>query len=304
MIEPIFEVKPEKETGNFGVFIIEPLQQGYGHTLGNSLRRVLLSSLPGAAITQVKISGVKHQFSTINGLKEDVVELILNLKKIRVKYEGEKPVKLTLEKNGPGEIKAGEIEPVTGVEIVNKDLVLGVLAEKNSKIKIDMVLEQGLGYSLAEERPVNEVGLIPIDALFSPVSRVNYFVSATRVGRVINWDKLTLEVWTDGTISPKDALTRSAKTLNSFFEQVINPKKEEKVVEEKKESVSKEILEMSVEELELPTRIANSLIKADLNTVGELIKAGKKKIVKVKNLGVKSMKIIDSSLKEKGVELG
>lgn len=303
MIEPIFEIKPEKETADFGVFVIEPLQQGYGQTIGNALRRVLLSSLPGAAITQIKISGVKHQFSTIPGLEKDVVELILKIKKIRLEYKGGKPVKLVLEKTGLGEIKAGDIEVPTGVKILNKDLVLGTLSDKNSKIKIEMMAEEGLGYSLAEERPAEEVGVMPIDALFSPVVRVNYLVSATRVGRVINWDKLTLEIWTDGTISPNEALLQSAKILNGFFQQIVIPKKEVRKEEKKKEEISKEILEMSVEELELPTRIANSLTKAELMTVGDLIKSGRRKIVKVKNLGIKSMKIIEMVLKEKKIEI-
>lgn len=303
MIEPIFEVKSEKETADFGIFIIEPLQQGYGHTIGNALRRVLLSSLPGAAITQIKISGVKHQFSTISGLDKDVVELILKIKRIRIKYKGEKPVKLVLEKTGPGEIKAGDIEAPTGVEILNKDLVLGTLSDKSSKIKMEMMAEVGLGYSLSEERSVDEIGVIPIDALFSPVVRVNYLVSATRVGRVINWDKLTLEIWTDGIITPKEALMQSAKTLNEFFQQMVTPRKELKKEVVKEKEISKEILEMSVEELELPTRIANSLIKAELMTVGNLVESGRKKIVKVKNLGIKSMKIIEAVLKEKNIEI-
>lgn len=303
MIDPIFEVKAEKETADFGIFSIEPLQQGYGQTLGNSIRRTLLSSLPGAAVTQVKITGARHQFGTIPGLKEDVVELILNIKKIRIAYSGEKPQKLVVDKSGPGEITAGDIETPSGVEIINKDLVLGNLADKKTRLKIEMTVEVGYGYSLSEERPTDEVGVITIDAIFTPVTRVNYHVSATRVGRVINWDKLTMEIWTDGTLSPKKALIDSAKILNNFFQQVINPKKEVKEVAEKEEKIPKEILEMSVEELELPTRIANSLIKGDLTTVAELVKAGRKKIVKVKNLGTKSVKIIEAAIKGKGVDL-
>ena len=303
MIEPIFEVKKEKETADFGLFVIEPLQQGFGHTLGNALRRVLLSSLPGAAVVQVKIPGVRHQFSTISGLKEDVVSLLLNLKKIRLEYLGEKPQKITLDKTGPGIVKASDIEVPTGVKIINGDLVLGTLADKKSRLRIEMVVERGYGYSSAEERPTEEIGVIPIDAAFSPVVRVNYQVSATRVGRMINWDKISLEIWTDGTVSPTEAFTESAKVLGNFYQQIINPKKEKKEVTAKEEKVSKEVLEMSVEELELPTRIANSLAKGGLAQVGDILTAGRKKIVKVKNLGTKSIKIIEAALKQKGLEL-
>jgi len=302
MINPIFTIKSEKETANFGIFVIEPLQQGYGQTLGNSLRRVLLSSLLGAAVTQIKISGVKHQFTSVPGLKEDVVELILNIKKIRVKYSGDKPQKMVVEKTGPGTVLAGDIELPPGVEIINKDLVLGSLADKKSRLKVEMVVETGYGYSPSEERSSTEIGVIPVDAVFSPVLRVNHHISATRVGRVINWDKLVLEIWTDGTISPQKALIESANTLLDFFHQVINPK-EEKAVVSKEETLPKEILEMSVEELELPTRIANSLSKGGMPTMADLIKAGKKKISKVKNLGAKSVKIVEAAIKEKGIEL-
>lgn len=303
MINPIFEIKTEKEASDYSLFIIEPLPQGFGQTLGNSLRRTLLSSLPGAAITQVKITGVKHEFGMIPGLKEDVVELILNIKKIRIKYSGEKPKKIILDKNGPREIKASDVETPAEVEIINKDLVLGTLADKKSRLKMEMTVEEGLGYSPSEERSTKEIGVIPIDAIFSPVNRVDYHVGATRVGRMINWDKLSLEIWTDGTISPKLALIESGKILKEFFQQVITPKKEEKLKKEKKEEIPKEILEMSVEELDLPTRIANSLVKGGLNTVNDLLKGGRKQIVEVKNLGVKSIKIIEATLKEKGVEL-
>jgi DNA-directed RNA polymerase subunit alpha len=303
MIDPIFEVKTERATAEFGIFTIEPLQQGYGQTLGNCLRRTLLSSLAGAAVTQVKVAGVKHQFGTIPGLKEDVVELILNIKKIRVAFTGDKPQKIVIDKTGPGQVTAGDIETPPGVEIVNKDLILGNLADKKSRLKVEMIIEVGYGYSFSEERLTSEVGVIPIDAVFSPVNRVNYHVSATRVGRMINWDKLTMEIWTDGTISPKKALIDSARILTDFFQQVITPKKEVKTKIEKEEKVSREILEMSVEELELPTRIANSLIKGGLVTVADLLKAGKKRIVKVKNLGVKSVKIVEVAIKNKGIEL-
>jgi len=303
MITPMFQIKAEKETADYGIFILEPLQQGYGQTLGNSLRRVLLSSLPGAAIVQAKISGVKHLFSTLKGLKEDIVELTLNLKQVRIRYEGDKPVKITLDKIGPGPVLAGDFKVPSGVEIINKDLVLGTLADKNSRLRGEFVVESGYGYVPFEERESGEVGVIPLDAIFTPVKRVNYHVSATRVGRVTNFDKLTLEIWTDGSISPKEAFFESAKTLSTFFDQIVNPKK---VEEEDKPSRQEKISEegsLTIEELELPTRIINALLKVGIKNVDDLQKAGKKKISKIKNLGGKSLKIIEASLASRGIEI-
>lgn len=303
MITPTFKIKAEKETADYGVFIFEPLQQGYGQTLGNALRRVLLSSLPGAAIVQAKISGVKHLFSTLKGLKEDVVELTLNLKQVRVKYSGEKPVKITIDKSGPGAVKAADFELPAGVEIVNKDLVLGTLADKSSRLKGEFLVEAGYGYAPFEERQGGEIGIIPLDAIFTPVQRVNYHVSATRVGRVTNFDKLTMEIWTDGSISPREALLQSAQTLTTFFDQVVNPKEVKEEEEPEMETAAKEP-SLTIEELELPTRIVNALLKVGIKNVNDLQKAGKKKIGKIKNLGGKSLKIIEAALAERGIELG
>ena len=302
MITPTFQIKVEKETPDFGVIILEPLQQGYGQTLGNALRRVLLSSLPGAAIVQIKISGVKHLFSTLKGLKEDIVELTLNLKKVRLQYKGDKPVKITLDKSGSGPVTAGDFKTPASVKVINGDLVLGTLADKNSRLKGEFVVEAGYGYLPADEREnkgETEIGTILLDAIFTPVQRVNYHVGATRVGRMTNFDKLTLEVWTDGSITPKEAFLEAAKTLAAFFNQVINPKEmEEEVV---LRSDSDDEASLTIEELELPTRIVNALLKVGLKTVSDLQKAGKKKISKVKNLGGKSLKIIEASLSEKDI---
>ncbi|RJR24981.1 DNA-directed RNA polymerase subunit alpha [Candidatus Microgenomates bacterium] len=302
MIKPTFQFRIEKETPDYGVFIFEPLQQGYGQTLGNSLRRVLLSSMPGAAIVQVKISGVKHLFSTLKGMKEDIVEFTLNLKKVRINYSGDKPVKITLEKTGPGKITAADFKVPSGVEIVNKDQVLGTLADKNAKLKGEFIVESGFGYIPFEERESSEIGVIPLDAIFTPVKRVNYHVSATRVGRVTNFDRLNMEVWTDGTIAPKDAVLRAAETLSSFFNQIVNPQEVEEEVEEVTEYKAEEP-SLTIEELELPTRIVNALLKVGVRNVADIQKAGRKKISKVKNLGGKSLKIIEAALVEKGVEL-
>jgi DNA-directed RNA polymerase subunit alpha len=303
MNDPIFQIKTERETQTEGVFVIEPLEQGYGNTIGNPLRRVLLSSLPGAAITFVKIGGVRHQFTTIPGLKEDVVELILNIKKIRVQYTGEKPIQIELDVTGPGEVKAGDIKCPTGVSIANKDLVLGNLADKKSKLSIEMTVERGYGYSPFEDRKSDTLGIIPIDATFTPVVRVNQKIESTRVGRMTNFDKLILEIYTDGTISPSDALKEATKTLISYFEQLANPKKVEKA-EEVKPLVANETAKLTIEELTLPTRIVNALEKSGYKTVEDLLSASPKEVAKIKNLGSKSLKIIQAALKEKGVTFG
>lgn len=301
MSQPIFQIKTEKQTKNEGIFVLEPLEQGYGQTIGNTLRRVLLTSLPGAAVTFVKIGGVRHQFTTIPGLKEDVVELILNIKKLRIRYDGDKPIKISLSATGPGEVKAQDIKTPANVEIVNKDLVFGTLADKKSKLQVEMTVEKGFGYSPFEERKSETLGVIPVDAIFSPVLRVNYKVEATRVGRMTNFDKLILEVLTDGTISPLEAVKESTKIIISYFEQIVEPKKP-KVEKKEKIRISPEVLKLMVEELSLPTRIVNALEKAGFRTVEDLISSSRNEIAKVKNLGAKSMKIIEAALSEKGVD--
>lgn len=228
MAEPMFEIKEEKKEANYGKFVISPLEQGYGITVGNSLRRVLLTSLPGIAVTSVKIAGVKHQFSSLEGLKEDIVEFVLGVKKVRFSGKLEKPVKATLEVTKAGEFKASEIKVGGGVEVSNPDLVLGTL-NKGAKLQAEMTIESGTGYSPAEDRPVESIGLIPVDASFSPVKRVSYKIEETRVGRLTNYDKLVLEIWTDGTMKASDALVDSAKTLLSYFGQIINPKRSKKL---------------------------------------------------------------------------
>jgi DNA-directed RNA polymerase subunit alpha len=301
MEEPLFQIKKEKEDKNKGVFVIEPLEQGYGHTLGNALRRVLLTSMPGAAITFVKIAGVRHQFTTLEGLKEDIVELILNLKKVRVKYQGKKPIKVKLEATGPGEVTAKKIKVPAGVEIANPDSVIANLADKKAKLSVEMTIETGLGYSPFEERKTDVLGVIPVDASFSPVIRVNYKVEATRVGRLTNYDRLVLELETDGTIAPLEAVKEAAKVLIAYFKQIVEPKVPKKKIEEQP-AISHETLRLTVQELNLPTRIVNALENAGYKTVADLIAANKKEIAKVRNLGSKSLKVIEIALKEKEVD--
>lgn len=300
MKEPQFEIKQETKKQGYGKFVISPLERGYGSTLGNSLRRVLLTSLEGSAITSARISGVKHQFSTLKGMREDIVEFLLNLKKVRLAYEGEKPTKASLTVKGPGEVKAKDIKVEPTVTIVNPELVLAVL-NKDAKLDVKLEIEMGTGYSQAEDRKTGEIGLIPLDASFSPITRVNYKVEETRVGRLTDFDKLVLEIWTDETISSKDALVKAAGTLVAYFTQVVTPKKVKKI-KEKKEDTLGLVGKLSVEEIGLPTRVANALVKAGYETVEDLVNAKKKDLVKVRNLGEKSIKIISAALGEKDIK--
>lgn len=302
MTQPIFDIKQTKSTGDtFAEFEISPLEQGYGNTLGVSLRRVLLSSLPGAAITTTKLASVKHQFTTLKGMKEDVVELVLNLKKVRLTYTGDKPAKASITVKGPKTVTAGDIQVDPTVTIVNPDLVIATL-NKDAKLDAKLTIETGNGYSLAEERATGEIGLIPMDASFSPVVKVNYRVEETRVGRVTNYDKLILEIWTDGTTSPKDAVVSAAKILVAYFTQVVNPKKVESKADKSDDSLGN-MGKLSVEEIELPTRVANALVKSGYETIEDLVKADKSELEKVRNLGGKSVKIIEAALGEKGIKM-
>ncbi|MGA3291771.1 MAG: DNA-directed RNA polymerase subunit alpha [Candidatus Microgenomates bacterium] len=296
----MFEIKEEKKEAGYGRFAITPLEQGYGLTIGNSIRRVLLTSLPGVAVTSVKIASVKHQFSTLSGMKEDIVEFILNLKKVRFSGNTDKPVKASLEVTKAGEFTAAEIKVGGGIKVANPELVLGTL-DKGSKLSAEIVVETGVGYSPAEDRPSETIGLIPVDASFSPVKRVSYKIEETRVGRLTNYDKLIMEVWTDGTMDAKNALVESAKILMGYFAQVVNPKKVEKQAEAPKDELGL-TGKLSVEEIGLPTRVANALIKAGFETVEDLAHAKKEDLVKVRNLGEKSLKIVAAALGTKGVE--
>lgn len=304
MQEPTFKIKTEVEKPDYGLFVIEPLEQGYGQTLGNSLRRVLLTSLPGAAITSVKINGVSHQFTSVPGLKEDIVELLLNLKKVRLNIPSDEPVTLTLSKKGPGEVTAGDIEAPAGVTVINPGVGLGTLGDKKASLVMEMRAERGYGYAAADEKRVEEIGRIPVSALFSPVVRVNYRVEATRVGRMTNLDKLVMEIWTDGTMLPFEALREAAKLLVSYFLQIVEPKAAgtaESVVVSP--TVSDEVLKMRVEELDIPTRIVNALGNGGIETVGQLLGTPRTDLMKIKNLGTKSLSLVEEKLREKGVAL-
>ncbi|MDP2860494.1 MAG: DNA-directed RNA polymerase subunit alpha [bacterium] len=305
MIGPNFKVSVVEEKSDYGVFALEPLDQGYGHTLGNSLRRVLLTSLEGAAVTAIKIGGSAHEFETIKGLKEDVIQLILNIKQINLKLSGEKTAKMSLSVKGPKNIVAGDIEVPSSIEIINKDLYLGSLADEKSKLEIEFTVEAGCGYSLAEERRTGALKVIPVDAQFSPVRRVNYTIDLTRVGRVTNFDKLTLFVWTNGTITAKEAFLAAARILAGHYEWIYNPREIKVIAEEQTGRLGLEDpAKTSIEELELSTRVTNSLKEGGIITLKDLLEKPKKELLKIKNLGGKSIVLIEEKLKEKGYSRG
>lgn len=304
MLEPNFKVKETNQSETFGSFVIEPLEQGYGHTLGNSLRRVLLTSLKGAAVTKVKINGVKHQFSTLPGLKEDVVQIVLNIKRLRLRLTGDKSQTIKLAAKGPKKVYASDIEETGEVEVINKDLYIGELTTPKAKLDVEFTVEPGFGYITAEERESSDVlGTILLDSLFTPVTRVNYRVEATRVGRMTNLDRLIVEIWTDGTISPAQALKEASRTLVSYFLQIYEPKATVSEGVALTPSVSDEVLKMALEELDLPTRIVNALHIGGIDTVGQLLGTPRKDLLKIKNLGSKSITIIEETLRNKGVAL-
>lgn len=305
MLDPTLKVKEEKIEKDFGEFIIEPLEPGYGYTLGNALRRVLLGSIAGAAVTSVKISGVRHKFSTIPGLKENVIDLLLNIKGLNILLLDSKSVStMKLSVKGPKKITAGDLELPEDIEIVNKDHYLGYLSDKKAKLEMELTVERGMGYLLSEERKISTLGVVPTDAIFTPVRRVNYQVSATRVGRQTNLDKLTLQIWTNGTIAPREALNTAGKILASYFMQIYQPK--DVVSSENATQVSsipENILRMTIDELDLPTRIYNSLRNGEIETLGDLLKIPRKELMSMRNMGGKSITVIEEKLKGKGIEL-
>lgn len=304
VMSPTFTTEEKKLDDHRAIVTIEPLESGYGHTLGNSLRRVLLTSLPGHAITQMRIEGVDHLYSTLDGMTEDVLEFSLNLKQIRLKSDSKDAGTFRLSVEGPAEVTAADIEVSAGYEIINKDQHLATLA-KGAKFEVEMTAEAGLGYVVADNKQSGAIGDIMIDALYSPIVKVSYEVEQTRVGRRTDYDKLILDIQSNGSISPLEAVRQAAEILQTQFRQVFEPvviKEEEP--EEELSPEEAEVLRLTVEELDLPTRIANALRKGGFKTVGDLVGIDKDIVAKVKNLGEKSVDVIDEALAKKGVNLG
>lgn len=300
-----------ESTENYGVFVAEPFEAGYGRTIGNSLRRVLLSSLEGASISAIKVDGALHEFCTLPGTVEDVTDIIINLKGVLIKMYSREPRKLTLSVKGPGEVTAGDIQTDGTVEILNPDHHIATLDE-DGKIEAELEVRIGRGYCPAEgnKKENQEIGIIPIDSLFSPVRRVKYSVDNTRVGRRTDFDKLTLEVWTDGRLTPDDALTQAAAILKhhldvfvSYDKDQIEFDQQESQRDEEREELARK-LAMSVNEIELSVRAANCLNNANIVTVGELAEKSEAEMLKYRNFGKKSLNEIKAKLVEMGLGLG
>ena len=291
-----FSVKTIEEKDNFGIFAIEPLVTGFGHTLGNSLRRVLLSSFRGAAITEVKVGGVTHKFSTLAGLSEDMIELILNLKAIKVAYEGEESITAKLNVKGAKTVHASDIVAPATVKIVNGDAIIANLS-KDAKLDLELTIATGYGYSPAEDRPTTTIGTMVLDAIFSPVERVSYKVESTRVGRRTDFDKIVLEIHTDGSQLPSLVLKEAAKILVSAFSQIVEP-----VAIVGDENASTSPSSISLDDLGLPTRVTNALKNAGYKQVEQLASATDRDLKNVKNLGGKSLGLVDEALATKGLK--
>lgn len=298
-----FQVNIKKETPEEGVIVIEPLTQGFGHTLGNSLRRVMLAHLPGAAPVRVKIKGVNHQFTTLKGLQEDIVELILNLKQLHIAYQGDQPETIKIQVSGPGQIKAGDLNVPPTVKIANPDLIIATLADNKSKLSMELTIQSGTGYHLSEDQGKQKLGLIPLDASFSPVTHVAYDIKATRVGRRTDFDSLVLTVKTNGTITPSAAVKQAAKILVEHFKQIVSPVAAAKNQNSNSSATGSSITKLTVEELDIPTRIANALRKGGYQTLGDLSQAKTADLAKIKNIGEKSVSEIIAKLQEKGIEI-
>ena len=291
---------------NYAKFVCEPLERGYGITIGNSLRRILLSSLPGSAITSVKIEGVLHEFSTIPNVVEDVPEIIINLKNVRLKLDKNEEKTLRIDVREPGEVKAGDIITDGTVEILNPDLHIATVSEGGT-LKMELTADMGRGYNNAEKnkKPDQAIGVLPIDSIYTPVKKVNYSVENTRVGQRVDYDKLTIEVWTDGSLKPYEALSLAAKVMTGHLELFIDlseTAKNTQVMVEKEENKKERVLEMSIEDLELSVRSFNCLKRAGISTVEDLTNKSESDMMKVRNLGKKSLDEVTNKLHALGLD--
>jgi len=298
-------------TDTYAKFIAEPFEAGYGHTVGNSLRRVLLSSLEGAAITNVRIQGAQHEFATLPGVVEDVTDMVLKLKKVKFKTVDHETRRLTISVNKEGTVTAGDIQETTGIEVLNKDLVIATL-DKKQKFEAELEVKVGRGFATGDENKYLDmpIGVIPIDSIFSPVTRVKYAVEATRVGQRTDYDKLILEVWTDGRITPEDSLLQASAILRHHLDPFVNYDENAVEFDETPKEVSQEnaalkkLLNMSVNEIELSVRAANCLNNANITTVGQLAQKTEAEMLKYRNFGKKSLNEIKEKLTQLGLSLG
>jgi len=300
------KIEGDALTRNYGRFIIGPLESGYGITLGNALRRVLLSSLPGAAVTSIRLSDVHHEFTEIPGVREDVTQVLLQLKQIRLKLTGAEQARMRLEVRGEGTVTAADVEAPPEVEIVNPDLYLFTVDSDKTRLEIELTVQAGRGYSPTEERGRLPIGELPIDAIFSPVRRVNYDVERARVGQMTNYDRLIVEIWTDGTIRPEEALSQAAQLLVTHLRLVAGVSEESlagKPPEEEQPKIASEIYQTPIEQLDLSVRVFNSLKRTGITTVGEVIEMlekGQDAMLAIRNFGEKSLTELREKLVEKG----
>ena len=305
--KPRIDCEQLAEDGSYGKFVVEPLERGYGTTLGNSLRRILLSSLPGTAASSIKIAGVQHEFSTIPGVKEDVTEIVLNVKGIIAKLHCDGPKTVYIEAAGEGEVKAGDIHADGEVEILNPDLHIATLMS-DARLSMEITMTSGRGYVPADRNktPQTPIGVIPVDSLYSPVYKVNYTVENTRVGNMTDFDKLTLEVWTDSTTTAKDAVSIAAKILTehlALFTDLSETVASQSIVREKDVSTEPTALKLTIEELDLSVRSFNCLKRANINTVRDLISRTPEEMMKVRNMGKKSLDEVQNKLAMMGLSL-
>ena len=305
--KPKIEMVELSDDSTYGKIVVEPLERGYGTTLGNSLRRILLSSLPGAAVTSIQIDGVLHEFSTVPGVIEDTTEIILNLKKLALKIHSDEEKVLEIDFDGGGVVTAGDIRADSDVEILNPELYIATV-EENARFHMRIYANRGRGYVPADRNKGEEqsIGILPVDSIYTPISRVNFNVENTRVGQVTNYDKLTLEVWTDGSIRPEEAVSIGAKILTEhldLFVGLTEEAKEAEIMVEKEEDQKEKVLEMTIEELDLSVRSYNCLKRAGINTVQELTTKTEDDMMKVRNLGRKSLEEVQYKLQDLGLGL-
>ncbi len=305
--KPKIECVESSEDNTFGKFVVEPLERGYGITLGNSLRRILLSSLPGVAVTSIKIDGVLHEFSTVPGVIEDVTEIILNVKNISMKLFSDGPKIVYIDADGEGPVKAGDIKADSDVEILNPDLHICTLNGEH-RFYMELVLNKNRGYIPAEKNKQagQPIGIIPVDSIYTPVRKVNYTVENTRVGQITDYDKLTLEVWTNGSIKPDEAISLGAKIMSehlNLFIDLSDHAKHTEIMVEKEETMKEKVLEMTIEELDLSVRSYNCLKRAGINTVEDLTNKTEEDMMKVRNLGRKSLEEVLQKLNALGLSL-
>jgi DNA-directed RNA polymerase subunit alpha len=320
-------IKVKESKKDQGVFVVGPLPKGYGHTLGNSLRRVLLSSLEGAAVTSVRFDGVKHEFSTIEGVLEDVVQIVLRIKSLKILSHTTEPQKISIKASGKGEVKSGDIKTTADVEVVDKNILIATLTDAKSKFEVDMIVEKGIGYQPANEELRTEVGVIPLDASFSPVNRVKLLVEPARVGSRTDFENVTLEILTDGLIEPDDAMSQGADILRKIFGLVsalgdvdqmekLEDKAKEEAEQFKEEKATKEekVMEdeltlksdwedVNINETNFPTRVKGALVEYGIETVGDLTKRPRDEVAEIPGIGEKSMKDLEEELKKMGLVL-